>query len=74
MGGDTTDKMDIDTLPPPTNKPTLLATTPLANTSNATPTPARTSRAFELHGIACSEPWTQKYRRLKGHLGEEGEG
>ena len=53
IGGKNTDKMDIDTPPPPGNKLTSLATTPLANTSNATPTPARTSSPFVVYGIAC---------------------
>ena len=56
IGGENTEKMDIGTPPPPTNKPTSLATTLLANTLNATLTPARTSRAFVVYRIACTGP------------------
>ena len=60
IGGENTDKLDIHTPPPTTNKPTSPATTPLANTSNATPTSAHLSRAFVVHGIPYCGPWTQK--------------
>ena len=69
IGGENTDKMDIDILPPPTNKPTSPATTPLANTSNATPTSAHLSRAFVVHGIACSGPSTQKIQEVERAFG-----
>ena len=65
IGGENTDRMDIDTPPPPTNKPTSPAATPLANTSNATPTSAHLSRAFVVHGMACSGPWTQKIQEVE---------
>ena len=74
IGGENTDKMDIDTPPPPTNKPTSPATTPLANTSNATPTSAHLSRAFVVHGIACSGPWTQKIQEVERAFGRRGGG
>ena len=69
IGGENTDKMDIDILPPPTNKPTSPATTPLANTSNATPTSAHLSRAFVVRGIACSGPSTQKIQEVERAFG-----
>ena len=74
IGGETTDRMDIDTPPPPTNKPTSPATTPLANTLNATPTSAHLSRAFVVHGIACSGPWTQKIQEVERAFGRRGGG
>ena len=52
LGGENTDKMDVDTPPPPTNTPTSPAATPSANTTNVTPTSADLARAFVVHGIA----------------------
>ena len=69
IGGENTDKMDIDTPPPPNNKPTSPATTPLANTSNTTPTSAHLSRAFVVHGIVCSGPWTQNIQEIERAFG-----
>ena len=60
IGGENTDKMDIDKPPPPTDTPTSPAATPLANTTNATPTSAHLTSAFVVHGIAYSGPWAQK--------------
>ena len=58
IGGENTDKMDIDTPLPPTGTPTSPAPTPSANTTNASPTSTHLERAFVVHGIACSGPWT----------------
>ena len=69
IGGENTDKMDIDTPPTPTINPTSPATTPLANTSNATPRSAHLSRAFVVHGMACSGPWTQKIQEVERAFG-----
>ena len=56
IGGENTDKMDIDTPLPPTNTPTSPAATPSTNITIAMPTPAHLARAFVGHGIACSGP------------------
>ena len=74
IGGENTDKMDIDTPPPSTNKPTLPAATPLANTLNMTSTSAYLSRAFVVHGIACSGPWTHKIQEFERAFGRRGGG
>ena len=58
IGGENTDRMDVNTTPPPTNTPTSPAATPSANTTNVTPTSAHLARVFVVHGIACSGPWT----------------
>ena len=65
IGGENTDRMDIDTPPPPTDKPMSPAATPSANTTNVTPTSAHLARAFVVHGIACSGPWTQKIQEAE---------
>ena len=74
IGGENTDKMDVDTPPSPTNKPTSPAATPSANTTNATPTSAHLVRAFVVHGIACSRPWTQKIQEAETAFGRRGGG
>ena len=74
IGGDNTDKMGVDTPPPPTNTSTSPAATPSANTTNATPTPASLARAFVVHGIACSGPWTQKIQEAERAFGRWGGG
>ena len=56
IGGENTDKMDIDTPPPPTDEPKSPAATLSANTTSVTPTSAHLARAFVVHGIACSRP------------------
>ena len=73
IGGDNTDKIDVDTPPPPTNTSTSPAATPLANTTNAMPTSAHLARAFVVHGIACSGPWTQKLQEAERAFGRRGE-
>ena len=74
IGGENTDKMDIDTPLLPTDAPTCLAATPSANTTNATPPSAHTSRAFVVHRIACSGPWTQKIQEVERAFGRRGGG
>ena len=74
IGGENTDKMDIDTPPPPTDKPTSPAATPSANTTNATPISAHLARTFVVHGIACSGPWTQKIQEAERAFGRRGGG
>ena len=66
--------MDLDTPPPSTNTPTSPAATPSANTTNATPTSAHLARAFVVHGIACSGPWTQKIQEAERAFGRRGGG
>ena len=74
IGGENTDKMYIDTQLPPTEKSTSLAATPSANITNATPTSAHLSRAFVVHGLACSVPWRQKIQEAEKAFGRrEGE-
>ena len=74
IGGENTNKRDIDTPLPPTDKPTSSAATPLANTTNATPTSAHPVRAFVVHGIACNGPWTQKIQEAERAFGRRGGG
>ena len=74
IGGENTDKMDMDTPLLPTNKPTSPATTPLPNTSNATHTSAHLLRAFVVQGIACSGPWTHKIQVVERAFGRRGGG
>ena len=74
IGGENTDKIDVDTPPPPTNIPTSPAATPSANTTNATPTSPHLARAFVVHGIACSGPWTQKIQEAERAFGWRGGG
>ena len=74
IGGENTDKMDVDTPPPPTNTPTSPAATPSANTTNATPTSSHLGRDFVVHGIACSGPWTQKIQGAERAFGRRGGG
>ena len=66
--------MDIDSPPPPTDKPTSPAATPSAYTTNATPTFAQLSRAFVVHGIACSGSWTHKIQEIERAFGRRGGG
>ena len=74
IGGENTDNMDVDTPPPPTNTPTSPAAIPSANTTNATPTSAHLARAFVVHGIACSGPWTQNIQEAERAFGRRGGG
>ena len=74
IGGESTAKMDIDTPPPPTNTPMSPAAPPSANTTNATPTSAHLARAFVVHGIACSGPWTPKIQEAERAFRERGGG
>ena len=69
IGGENTDKMNVDTPPPPSNTSTSPAATPSANTTDVTPTSAHLARAFVVHGIACSGPWTQKIREVERAFG-----
>ena len=65
IGGENTDKIDVDTPPPPTNTPTSPAATPSANTTNATPTSAHLARAFGRRGggVIGVQWLLQSYRR-----------
>ena len=74
VGGENTDKMDIDLPLPPTDKPMSPAATPSANTTNAIPTSAHLERAFVVHGITCSGPWTQKIQEAERAFRRRGGG
>ena len=74
IGGENTVKVDIDTQPPPTDKPTSPAAAPSANSTNATPTSAHLVRAFVVHGIAYNVPCMQKIQEAERAFGRQGGG
>ena len=75
IGGENTDRMDIDTSPPPPkDKTTSLAGSPTGKPWNAAHTLVPTCRAFVLHGIARSGPWKQKIQQEETAFGRKGGG
>jgi len=60
-GLQTTDDMELD----PPSSPPLPAVTPTAKDLSEFTTPAHTARAFVVHGIACTGPFTHKVQEVE---------
>ena len=67
IGGENTYRMDIDTLPPPTDKPTSPAATPSANTTNTPPHLPTLQGLLWVMESRAVDTGRKKYRRQRVH-------